>query len=367
MKKLSKQDLEHILNGSCILGSGGGGPLSIGRQLMEHVLSSPNPVWLADPRKDVDGDDMMAVSAFAGSPDAATQQAFPFDSPTEAFDRLNELQQKETERTFSFVLPIEIGAGNSFIPMTVAVRKSIPLVDASGARQAFPSLTMSTYASKGAVVSPLVLANQEHHVSINAPDVSAAENSMRAIVSTPEFDQGAGIAAWSMCGATMKDVAIHNTLSYAHKLGEKLQQAIEKKTDPGEAIREYLHGWILFRGRIVSVDEQTQGGFDVGRVVLRGDNSEQVWIYNQNENLIAWNTNRSLPLAMGPDLICYLTADGQPFSNADLKLAKDKDVVIVGAKTKPESRAPSIVNAFLTLLRTMGYAGPYVPIEDLQP
>jgi DUF917 family protein len=367
MRTLSRIDLEDILDGACILGSGGGGPRSLGQQLMTYLASLSNPVRLADPLTDVGDDEVMAVSAAVGSPEAAAQGQFPHDVATIAFDALNQLQRPASGRDFAYVLAGEVGAGNSFIPMLVAAQKDLPLVDAAGARRAIPSLTMCTYASRRLVIAPVVLANKQRQISFSVSDAAEAEPPMRAIISDPDFGQDAGIAFWTMRGATMKTAAIPHTLTYARELGQTLRAAREGGENPVEAVRQFLDGYLLFIGRMLAPHEQTQGGFDFGTVVLQNDDkTEQVWIYNQNENLIAWSTQKASPIAMGPDLICYLTTDGQTFSNADLAGVQGKEVALIGARCTDELRDPSIVAAFQQALRNLGYAGPYVPLEELQ-
>lgn len=367
MRTLSQIDLEDILDGACILGSGGGGPRSLGKQLVKYLASLSNPIRLADPLTDVGDDDVMAVSAAVGSPEAAAKGQFPYDVAVIAFDALDQLQRPSSGRDFACVLAGEVGAGNSFIPMTVAAQKNLPLVDAAGARRAIPSLTMCTYTSQRLAISPVVLANKRRQISFNVSDAAEAEPPMRAIISDPNFGQDAGIAFWTMRGATMKAAAISHTLTYARELGQTLRGARANGADPVEAVRGFLDGYVLFTGQIIDVREQTQGGFDFGTVVLENeDKTEQVWIYNQNENLIAWSTQKAYPIALGPDLICYLTTDGQTFSNADLAGVRGKEVALIGARCTDELRVPSIVAAFQQALRNLGYAGPYVPLEELQ-
>jgi hypothetical protein len=74
-------------------------------------------------------------------------------------------------------------------------------------------------------------------------------------------------------------------------------------------------------------------------------------VVNQNENLVAWTSTSSHPVALAPDLIVFMTADGQPFSNADLELTKGKDVVVIAA--------------FMPVLQAAGYGGPWLPVEKL--
>lgn len=347
-----------LINGACILGSGGGGPLSVGYELKQVLDKIGYPAIV--PPGAVPGQARMAVTAIAGSPDAATgQKEFPYDVATRAFTALEGIWQKP----FDYVLPVEIGAANSLVPLVVGAMKKIPVIDADGAGRAIPSLPLCTFAANKLPISPLVLADDQQQVSFSVADAAAAEGPMRAII-TSEFPGFAGVAFWSMSGSDMQKTAIKTTMTVAMGLGEALRLAVQQGQDPVAAVCSYTGGREIFRGRNLTAHETTAGGFDWGTVSLESvsDPGEHLYIYNQNENMIAWSSRRAQPLAMAPDLICYLTTEGQPFSNADLDLAKDKVVSIIAIAANPALCDPVLVAAFQTVLRQLGYAGPYVPL-----
>jgi uncharacterized protein len=360
-RALTKQDLYDILNGACILGCGGGGPLTLGKQLLAEVIPK-GTVHLIDP-KAVGDDELMAIAAGVGSPLAATA-GFPFDVVHIAFKALDQIQSKLSGKSFSFVLPGEVGAGNSVIPMTVAVLSKLPIVDGDGARRAIPELDMVTYASQNVPISPIVLANQDETISFTAANAQIAGVTTDGIINGGAFKEDAGIAMWTMRGATMKTTVIPNTMSYARDLGAALRKAISAKKDPVEAVCRYLQGTLLFTGKITNTQQSTSGGFDFGTITLQNRNAA-LTIYNQNENLIAWSSKSIQPLVMAPDLICYLTTEGQPFSNADLQLAKNKEVAVIAAPCASQMHAPSIVAAFQVSLAKMGYAGQHAWLSEL--
>ena len=68
---------------------------------------------------------------------------------------------------------------------------------------------------------------------------------------------------------------------------------------------------------------------------------------------------------MAPDLICYLTPDSVLLTNAD-RLKIGDELALIGLKARPQLRQDSILQAFLRLLKQLGYDGPYLPIEQLQ-
>ncbi|MBK9106367.1 MAG: DUF917 domain-containing protein [Saprospiraceae bacterium] len=361
MTTLSHDDLKRLLDGATILGSGGGGPKSIGEQFLKYLLKQP-PVSVIDP-KELTKDQWVAVGAGVGSPLAAANN-FPTDVPKMAFQSLEKtLSQQNPPINLMGVLPGEIGAGNTFVPLAIASQLKLPIVDASGARRAIPSLTQCTYAHLP--ISPIVLANKTTDVSFSADNAAEAEPIMRAIISSGTFTEDAGIAFWNMNGVTVQQNAVVNTLTYALELGKVLYSALQAKQDPVKAVVKYLKGYILFKGEIVDTTESTEGGFDFGTVVLRDKKKNIMTIYNQNENLIGWVSNKMHPVAIAPDLISYLTTDGITFSNADLGLAQGKEVVVIGSPSTAQLRSPAIMPAWTAALTSLGYAGQYVPIEEI--
>jgi DUF917 family protein len=356
---LGPEQLGYILNGACILGSGGGGPISVGQQVIQQIGNHPVTLVSAD---SVSATAMTAVSAFVGSPDAAANQELNFSVATSAFNAL----ARNVNKTFSYVLPGEVGAGNSLIPMVVAVENDIPIIDAAGACRAIPGFLMVTYAAAGIPASPMVLTDGKSPVTVSCGN-PIADPVVRGIISGGAFQQDAGIAFWSMNGQTMNQAAIKGMTTLAMNIGQALAKAIIYKTDPVAAVRAYMTkpNYILCTGKIVSASETTSGGFDFGTVVIKADDGSTITIYNQNENLIAFSDQSPAPLAMGPDLICYLTKNGQAFSNADIDdEIKQQEVVVIGVPA-PTMRSAFIINQFMIALAGIGYAGPYVPIEQL--
>jgi hypothetical protein len=356
---LTTQQLGYILNGACVLGSGGGGPYSVGQQVLKYIGN--RPVNLVAPANVPDGSSM-AVSAFVGSPDAAAGQTLDFGVATAAFNALS----KNLNTPFSYVLPGEVGAANSLIPMAVAVDNNIPVIDAAGACRAIPGFLMVTYAAAGIPASPMILADGKNQVLLSC-DNSIADPVTRGVISGNIFPEDAGIAFWNMNGRTMKSAALAGTTTQALVIGQALAYATANNQDPVLAVRQYLEkpNFVLCTGTIKDSSEATSGGFDFGKVVISADGGFEVSIYNQNENLIAFSSNSYVPLAMGPDLICYLTTKGQVFSNADLgSIPKGQKIAVIGAPAR-QMRIPFILNQFREALAGIGYAGSYVPVEKL--
>ena len=223
-------------------------------------------------------------------------RAASFDAASKAFDALS----AEQSTPFTHVLPAE--------------------------------LAQSTFAARGAPVGVVVLANAQQRVLFDGKDAKTADQTMRQIIASGAFAEDACAAMWAMEGATMRRVSLSGTTTQARELGATLRMARENRgDDPVEAGVEYLHGSLLMRGRIVDSSEQTGGGFDAGVVTIEAADGKTLRIINQNENMLAWPVDSKAPVVMAPDLICFMTVDGQPFSNADLDLAKNKEVAVISA------------------------------------
>src|SRR5690349_7637614 len=111
-RTLSRQDLDDILAGACVLGCGGGGPLVLGHELVEDVVKLGATLGMPRLRapEHVADDAMTAVSAVAGSPTASVSGAFPYQVATSAFQALDEQLVDQQKPRLACVLPGELGA-----------------------------------------------------------------------------------------------------------------------------------------------------------------------------------------------------------------------------------------------------------------
>jgi uncharacterized protein len=362
---LDKQALEDILAGATFLGSGGGGPRIVGQMIIDSLVKAgtlPSLVSLDDLGDGAYG----AMSAFAGSPDDASSDTFDWSPATKAFQLLAETMSSAGKPPMSYVMPVELGGGNSFIPLAVAASLSppIPVADAAGARRAVPSLAETTFAEHSVAISPMVLASPTDEMSVTVSNATVADNVLRAVVGGQQgFGNEAGVAAWAMDGATARASSIAGATTYAQGLGAAIRNA------PGDgkvgAALGYTFGFLLCRGTIAQVIAETSGGFDHTTVEIKADDGSVVRVFSQNENLIAYSSARPAPLCLAPDLICYITEAGVCFSNADPELAPGTKMALIGVPAPAAMRTKYFVTQFQQDLTGLGYGGPWVPVETL--
>lgn len=368
---LSRQDMDDIVNGATILGCGGGGPLVLGHALVEQLRGLDQEVVLVA-SEEVADDACLAVSAVAGSPNAAlTGGAFPYQV---AVDSFNGLQQR-LDITFTHVLPGEVGAGNTLIPMFAAAKNEIPVVDASGSPRAMPTFDLTTFNGK-VPISPIMIADDHTLIYYEATErkpgarsnAAVADSTARAILSSGTFPDFAGVSMFTMSGADLKAHGCLGTMSRAQQLGARLRAAKEGGDDPVEAVADELGGHVLFVGDEITDAEASGGGFDHGTFTLRSGHVE-VRLIAQNETIVGYRSDRSEPIAISPDFLCYLTTDGQPFSNATAdieKYAAGKKVALIGSPaTNFGYRSSEVVERWMSVAQGLGYGGAFIPIEEL--
>ncbi len=363
---LDKQALEDILAGATFLGSGGGGPRVVGQMIIDSLVKAGTlPTLVA--LDDLDDDAWGAMSAFAGSPDDASSDTFDWSPATKAFQDLQAWAKSAGKPALSFVLPIELGGGNSFIPLAVAASLSppAPVVDTSGARRAVPSLAETTFAEANVPISPMVLASPTDQMSVTVSNATVADNVLRAVVGGQQgFGNEAGVAAWAMTGATAKKSSIGGATTYAQGLGAAIRTA--PAGDKVGAALGYTSGFLLCQGTIATVNAETSGGFDHTTVEIKADDGTVVRVFSQNENLIAYSSAHPTPLCLAPDLICYMTPAGVCFSNADAELVPGTEVALIGIPAPAAMRTPYFITQFAQDLLGLGYGGPWVPVERLR-
>ena len=419
MAQLGRQELVDILNGAAFLASGGGGSRDMGQQILNWILEKSETVELIT-IEEVAAEQWGVVPFAGGAPSnipPSTKDTFlrlglspkMFASQGEnsavrfalpdlekvaiaPFDLLESIlsQQKLSENhpfeQFSYVMPLEIGTGNTFLAMFVAVSKSIPIVDCDGAGRSIPSLNMLMYSVSEIPVHPATMAtitsepDRKNKVAIYVDQVSKSNELITEIMQTKEFENEGVMASYVMDGNTLinNHPVIANTISLAQNVGSVLRQAAEVAENPVDALLQFLNGFggannpsafLLFQGTITKIDKQNIGRLDKITVVL-DNQDQQISVLVLNENLIACRDRYPFdsitqPIAMGPDLICYLTPDGTPLTNEEIK--EGQDLAVIGLKAPEQSRyVESIIDSYLQGLKLLGYNGPYVPIEKLQ-
>lgn len=392
--ELTRSDLEALALGGCFFGSGGGGTLESARHLVAHFTQGEyypsDRVQVVAVEEVTEGESVMV--AYLGAPEVIDTAVYPL-GPVQAVEQIQAQLAAKGQR-LAYVVPPESGALGFVVACLVAARLGLKVVDADGAGRAVPSLPQLTYASAGVNPRPAFLVSQSGLcVELNVTprsgvagdaqhqeDVSQIiDNMMRPIVAEPEFNQFGGLAIWIMNPVVLREaLPIRGTLSRALALGQMLQdRAFETAEALIEALKSRfdLQAVSLFGpAAFDSASLDTRNGFDVGKISIRAGERSCTVLY-QNESLLAWASDCGQPVAMAPDSIAWFVEGGTEnvYSNGDLVQAdgslnpalKQRRVSLIGIVADPAIRQPGgeILNSFMDLLSSMGYLGPYLPLN----
>ena len=337
MKKLSRQDLEDILHGAAILGTGGGGELTDGLEMIDDALAKGkefNLVTLDEAPQDalVCTPYMLgAISALPADQEQFYERLPRSDEPSilTAYRRFEDY----LGRKFYGTIPCELGGSNTATAFYAAAMSGAYLIDADPAGRAVPEITHSTYYIEGLPAAPIVMANAfgETIICENIMDDARAEHIVRALSMVSRNDIAAIDHALEV--HVIRDAVIPGTISMALAMGKTAREARQKEQDVASVIAETGAGFVAFCGVVGASDWKTEDGFTIGNVSIEGNGTfegDDYRIWLKNENMIGW-LNDAVHATI-PDMICLIDTDtGEPVTNPNYHEGQNVAVVILPA------------------------------------
>jgi len=318
---LTIQDLEDLIEGGALLGSGGGGNKSTGRLLLDYIKQNGQyPLQLLmSPEEPERGDTTGCVIADIGANSSSEDNQY--DAVLSAFQTISTLLKNQSNQTLSFVLPIETGPENSLAPFVVSAHFGIPVIDADGAGRAIPVLELSTYAD--ICPFPTILSNSlGDYISVHLSEIKDLDVMLRPITSTKLFGNSGSLAIWPAEYNSFKQYMNGGAISYAIECGRLLRNLTAGHVPDATMVARLnaRHATLLTEGTVVAIDTTINGGFDYGCVKIHGNNGEKWSVLNQNENMLCYEQSQQGILLSAPASICYLKTDGTPVTNAEIAI-----------------------------------------------
>lgn len=337
MKKLSRQDLEDILLGAAILGTGGGGELSEGLAMIDDALSKGKEFVMVDldeaPRDALVCTPYMlgAVSALPQEEERMYKRLPRLGKPSilTAYDRF----QEYLGRTFYGTISCELGGSNTATSLYAAAMAGACIIDADPAGRAVPEITHSTYYINGLPAAPIVMANEfgEAIICENVMDDARAEHIVRALAKVSRNDIAAIDHALEI--HEIRDAVIPGTISLAMNMGKVWRETRIDGGDVPDAVAAEGHGIVAFRGAVSECDWETREGFTYGNIAIAGEGpfeggDYRIWL--KNENMTA-RLNGEIHATI-PDLICLIdTETGNPVTNPNYRIGQKVAAVVLPA------------------------------------
>jgi len=367
MMKLDKQQIEDLLVGAKILATGGGGEIEWVRPLIQEVFDKGKEFILVDP-KEAPHDELIVMAARLGGGITAEEARIVKDYK-EVYEKPELIAVKELSRylgKFPYALiPAEIGAGNTLIPMYVAAMMDIVVIDGDACGRAKPEITISTTNVAGIPTVPLCLVTRFGGIMFldKAVDDARAEHICRAVATA-----SGGIAGVCRCPMLVNDMRraiVPNSITRAILIGRRIREAHKKGKDPVEALINAVNGFKIFMGRVSAFKREERGSFIWGHIIIQGKEEYKgrtLKVFFKNEHLISWLDGK--PFVTCPDIICIVdgkTAFGLSNWKDDFK--EGGEVAVVGIPAHPIWRTEKGLKLFGPA--HFGYDIIYTPLEEI--
>lgn len=357
MRFIGKQEIEDIAIGAALLGTGGGGDPYIGKLMALQAIEDKGPVKILS-IDEVPNDALIVPSASMGAPTVMIEKVPSGEEAIGAFESLQTYLGKEIFAT----MPIEAGGVNSMIPLALAARLGLPVVDADGMGRAFPELQMVTFYLEGVSATPMVLADEKgNHIVLNTMNNVWAERIARS--ATTEMGGSVMLSIYPMNGQAVKQSGIPDTLLLEEKIGRAIREAKQHNEDPVAQVLQRTNGLKLFKGKVTDIDRKTETGFARGVATIEGMDeylNDELYLRFQNEHLLA--ETKEKVLCTTPDLIAVLDSDtGMPITTEGLRYGAR--CVVIGMPCHPKWRTKNGIET--TGPRYFGYDIDFIPIEEL--
>ena len=368
IKNLGKKELEYLIIGATIFGTGGGGDPEEGLKTLLKDLEEGRKISIIDP-KDVKDDALTVCAYFAGTIAPPSKEVLEkisklpriSESPVVAAVRLLEEYVGEKSQA---ILPAEIGGGNTAEALHVAALLGLPAIDGDLCGRSLPEIVQSTYYVFGIPITPLSVVDPFGNSLIITKiiDDTYVDTIVRPI--TVAAGGHVGVADHPVKGEVMKKTIVTNTLTKSIELGKAVTEAVKRGEDPIEAIIKFTDGFLLFKGIVKSNEWEDKEGFMYGTSTIEGIDEysgSTMKIWYKNENLMAWRDGKVV--ATCPDLICVVDSEtGHGITND--KLSKGMKVTVIGIKAPEVWRTEKGLKVLSP--KYFGFKEEYIPIEKLQ-
>lgn len=402
-------DLVSIMIGACFLGAGGGGGLSLGRQVIDQIDVSQVKRAVKLESLPYDDNDWQTVIAGVGSPEAGDNGI----DLSQFVNAYTALKNNNNDKNIVALTPVELGAVNTIIPFYVASKanasndnktNTVNVIDGDTAGRAVPELEMTLLNLHNIPISPMFLAAAGttqsrtntlgpvyNYSCINIRNASDAEDVVRDTISSSTYNEVGGLTLYA---STIQDLLNkegsinYGSVSLCEEIGKLFKRNINKTDFEIEMrkilpFRKKMHE--LFEGTLTKLHVDS-GGFDSGFAEFTDESGDLFLIYFKNENILAWDCKKQKPIAIAPDSICYLYHNPSddtvfPISNAEfmnnlkLKINDDKEVIIdvdLGSKITvfglpaiEGMRSQKMLNSFMDIVSTFKPLSKYETIEVL--
>ena len=314
MRTLNREDLVNILYGAAILGTGGGGSLTEGIELIDEALAAGKTFRLAS-FDDLAPEDLIGTPYGCGAISPLTEaERKKYARLPEAQENFYILCMKQMEaymgKELKAVISTELGGHNTATALYCGAMADKLIVDGDPAGRSVPGLQHSTYYLHNVPMCPISVMNKfgEGTVVTSVFDDERAEDLVRALAVVSQ--NIVAVMDHVNTAEVLTNAVIRGAISQSEAIGKAFLTAKAQGGDFVSAVTEAGKGKPMFRGVVTKSTYETRDGFTFGDTEIRGageyaGHTLRVWY--QNENIISWLDGEIFVTV--PDLICLFDLD----------------------------------------------------------
>lgn len=338
--KVDEKIAEAAVLGGAFFGGGGGGDLRLGLKHAKLAIEL-GEVVIVDVES-IPKDKYIATASMVGAPAAKERYLLPVHEI-----KSTELFMDVAKVPLGGLISSENGGYSTINGWIQSAVLEIPVVDAPTDGRAHPTGVMGAIGlhriSHYISIQTAVGGNKERGKYMEIVVKGSLEKAAKMIREAAV--QAGGLVAVTRNPVTpeyVKENAAVGAISQAIKVGRIIQENMSDVDQMVEKIIGYLgSGKAIDRGEVEQVTLETRGGFDVGKVIVKGS-------ANKRYEVTFWNEFMTLEDAEGkrygtfPDLIVMMDLQtGLPLTSAEIKqgdevllLVIPKEHIILGAGVK---------------------------------
>ena len=308
--KFQLKDVEPLIEGLAILGTGGGGAPEWGREILQNEIARGRDMIIVDPNT-IPDDALVASGGIMGS--TKVLDAISADQIVRKWEddfvllRAFQMMADYLGKPLDFIVPFEVGGLNTPVIMSLCARLGIPMIDGDALGRSAPETQMSSFIGHGIELTPMPLVDALGNAIVvtHSVEPTYADEIGRWVVTN-----GGGLGGnshYPMTGRQLKDSVVPNTVSLACQIGHALIAARLSNTNPVDAVALTMNGQHFFTGTITQLEERVQAGFYLTIATVTGSDK---WIGGtanltiMNEVMLCELDGRHVVIF--PDLVCML-------------------------------------------------------------
>ena len=363
MRNLNREDLINILYGAAILGTGGGGSLTEGIEMIDEALAAGKTFTLAS-FDEMDPDDIIGTPYACGAISPLTEEEkrkyARLPETEESFYIMGMKQMEEyMGKEMKAVISTELGGGNTATALYCGAMSGKLIADGDPAGRSVPGLQHSTYYLNDVPMCPISVMNRfgEGAIITSVFDDERAEDLVRALAVVSQ--NTVAVVDHVNTAEVLKNAVIRGAISHSEAIGKAFLTAKAEGRDFVSAVIEAGKGKPVFSGVVTRSAFETRDGFTFGDTVISGTGEYEghtLHIWYQNENIISWLDDKFFVTV--PDLICVFDLDEKmPQLNPYAREGENVSVICLPAPAEwTTQRGLEVFGP-----RSFGYDVDYVP------